>query len=132
GRDQPARPQLEGEAHQARPAHLVALLDRGGVLAIAQSAVDGEKPGERGGGRAGGGILRDAERGRKHPGVIVVAWLGALVAEYVDHAVGKRRGELSSIGTAPCDRVPAGDRHERRRIARGPAARTERAETDVT
>src|SRR6202008_4383256 len=59
-----------GEANQARPAHLVALLDCDRMLALAQMRRN--ESGESGSGRSRGGILGDAEAGREHAGVEMV------------------------------------------------------------
>src|SRR6266567_1685920 len=53
-----SRADLRGKAEQARPAHLVALLDRDRAAAVRQAS--GQEAGESGGRRSGRGIFGDA------------------------------------------------------------------------
>src|SRR5262249_25449699 len=75
--DEPAAGDLGREADQARPAHLVALLDGERVAAVAQAA--SEHAGKGGGGRAGRGIFRNTHAGREHAGMKMVTGLDGLV-----------------------------------------------------
>src|SRR5215813_10218464 len=73
---------LGREMDEARPAHLVALLDRDRVGAVAQAA--SEHAGKSGSRRAGRWIFRDTHSGREHAGVKMVTGLDGLFAEYID------------------------------------------------
>src|SRR5262245_47211925 len=88
--DEPAAGDLGCEADQARPAHLVALLDGERVGAVAQAA--GEHAGKGGGGRAGRGIFRDTHAGREHAGMKMVTGLDGLVAERIGRPTGTEGG----------------------------------------
>src|SRR5262249_29924417 len=102
---------LGREMDEARPPHLVALLDRDRVGAVAQAA--SEHAGKGGGGRAGRGIFRDAHAGGEHAGMKMVTGLGGLVAEHVDRRTGAEGGvELGEIGAAARDRSQGDDGHE--------------------
>src|SRR5262245_24443347 len=113
-----SRTDLGGEAEQARPAHLVALLDRDRVAAVGQAGCD--ETGESGGRRSGRRVLGDAHAGREHPRVKVMAGLRRLIAKDVGRASrAKRAIEFGGIGTAPGYGGKRGTRNEREGEAGG-------------
>ena len=67
---------------QARPAHLVALLDAHRVLAVGRAAMRRQQAGERRRRRAGRRILRRRRRRREHARVELMARLRGLAAEH--------------------------------------------------
>ena len=69
---QPPRLDVEGDADEARPTHLHALIERAVVIAVSQSIRLEDRADESRGGSPRGGVFRDAETRRHHPRAIGV------------------------------------------------------------